>query len=155
MLNTETSAMTATSGNASSPIAPNVTSDNHWAAPVRSRTVPSDIPIANTIIVPQLIVPSTSFQVNTPTLGDSISARAINVTEDESNGCNIPSVAQKMSSSVAIIIKRHSTALIGPSSASSLSMSSRPPLISSVSALKKRVITKYRSILIIIENGAA
>src|SRR5699024_10153443 len=99
--------------------------------------------------------PSTSFQVNTPTLGDSIRARAISLTEDESNGCNIPSVAQEIITRVVIIIKRHSTVLILPASASSLVMSSRQPLISSISALKKGVITKYRIILIIIENESA
>src|SRR5699024_5326830 len=155
MLNIDTRAMVATKGKASKPMAPKVTSESHCAAPVLKRTVPSEIPIAKTIIVPQLIVPSTSFQVKIPIFGVNITAKAINVIEDESNGCKMPSVAQNINSKLAITISRHSNGLIGPSLSSSLLIISRPPEISSVSALKNRVITKYSKILIIIENGAA
>ena len=80
------SAIVAIIGNPFRPINPNVLSLSHWAAPVLSKTLPSEMPTPKTIIVPHGIFFSTPFQVITPILGINIIPNAIRVTLAESIG---------------------------------------------------------------------
>ncbi len=74
--------------------------------------------------------------------GRNISAIAATVVELVSNLCRMPSVAQKPSRVSEIASSLISEAFIGPSSASCLAMSSRPPGTSFTSGGIMRVMTK-------------
>src|SRR5699024_435500 len=93
---------------------PKVWSLNHWAAVVFNSTFPKDMPTPNTIIVPQGIRLSASFQDMTPILGVNIIANANKMIEDESKGCNIFSVDQSINKMMDMLIRRHSLAVIVP-----------------------------------------
>src|SRR5699024_12786897 len=66
------------------------------------------------IIVPQGIRLSASFQDMTPILGVNIIANANKMIEDESIGCNIFSVDQSINKMIDMPISRHSLEVIGP-----------------------------------------
>lgn len=130
ILNKEINAIVATIGIPFKPNNPNVASLNHCAACVCSNTFPNEIPTPKTIIVPQGMRCSASFQLITPIFGVNITAKANSVIDDESIGCNTFSVDHKTNNNTEIMIKRHSLGFTGPSSASCCLTSSVPPSIS-------------------------
>src|SRR5699024_2814784 len=93
---------------------PKVWSLSHCAAVVFNSALPNEIPTPKTMMVPQGIRLSASFQLITSIDGVNIIAKANSIMEDESIGWKTFSVDQNINNIIEMVINRHSFPVIGP-----------------------------------------